>query len=267
MPNFHIEEALLREPNLWVPGKKPVGNVEIDWSNDHANNLQHFFMYQGWRRVVDFGPGKPGSYGAYGSHTNVGTVYGSGDNFGSTDTSYDRVYVNDTILPITSSSKISFLFHFYVNRQSNIQYIANVYISSSVRIDIRVESTGGSPANTLGFFVLMGSGFTFETYLTANAISANGSFVTAVLAADIAAKRGEITALIDGKLYSSGNTGTGANSTSITGTYFTSRYDRALSQDQTFDGIMLTRAHWNRKIESNERSAIVKDPYQLLIPA
>jgi hypothetical protein len=39
-PNLIVEEALLREPNLWTPGKKPVGNVKIDWSNP-LTNLMH----------------------------------------------------------------------------------------------------------------------------------------------------------------------------------------------------------------------------------
>jgi hypothetical protein len=39
MARVHIEETLLREPNLWVPGKKPVGNVKIDWSHPLARDL------------------------------------------------------------------------------------------------------------------------------------------------------------------------------------------------------------------------------------
>ena len=39
MPSYPVEEALLREPNLWVPGKKPVGSVKIDWSNELAPRL------------------------------------------------------------------------------------------------------------------------------------------------------------------------------------------------------------------------------------
>jgi hypothetical protein len=36
---YPIEAALLREPNLWVPGKKPVGNVKIDKYHGFAPRL------------------------------------------------------------------------------------------------------------------------------------------------------------------------------------------------------------------------------------
>jgi hypothetical protein len=35
-----IDEKLLREPNLLTPGKKPVGNVEIDWDQPLAKGLR-----------------------------------------------------------------------------------------------------------------------------------------------------------------------------------------------------------------------------------
>ena len=31
-----VDEVMLREPNLLIPGKKPVGNVKIDWSHSLA---------------------------------------------------------------------------------------------------------------------------------------------------------------------------------------------------------------------------------------
>ena len=39
-----VDEVMLREPNLLVPGKKPVGNVKIDWSNPLADKLVSFVM-------------------------------------------------------------------------------------------------------------------------------------------------------------------------------------------------------------------------------
>jgi hypothetical protein len=34
-----VEKSQLREPNLLIPGKKPVGPVQIDWSNDMTSKL------------------------------------------------------------------------------------------------------------------------------------------------------------------------------------------------------------------------------------
>ena len=39
MTQLSVEETLLREPNLWIPGKKPVGNVKIDWSHPFTKDL------------------------------------------------------------------------------------------------------------------------------------------------------------------------------------------------------------------------------------
>jgi len=42
MARFPIDNALLREPNLWVPGKKPVGNVKIDWGHPLADGIEMY---------------------------------------------------------------------------------------------------------------------------------------------------------------------------------------------------------------------------------
>jgi len=39
MGQYYVDEAGLREPNLLVPGKKPVGSVKIDWSHPLTEGL------------------------------------------------------------------------------------------------------------------------------------------------------------------------------------------------------------------------------------
>ena len=39
-----VDEVMLREPNLLVPGKKPVGPVKIDWSHSLSNGLKSFIV-------------------------------------------------------------------------------------------------------------------------------------------------------------------------------------------------------------------------------
>jgi hypothetical protein len=43
-PNLIVEETSLREPNLWTPGKKPVGKVKIDWTNSLTNGLEEISL-------------------------------------------------------------------------------------------------------------------------------------------------------------------------------------------------------------------------------
>ena len=42
---FYVEKRQLREPNLWVPGKKPVGAVKIDWGNPITEGLQRCYLF------------------------------------------------------------------------------------------------------------------------------------------------------------------------------------------------------------------------------
>ena len=37
---YPVEEVLLREPNLWMPHKKPVGSVKLDWNNPFTKDLE-----------------------------------------------------------------------------------------------------------------------------------------------------------------------------------------------------------------------------------
>ena len=40
-----VDEVMLREPNLLIPGKKPVGMPKIDWSHPLSNKLK-FYLWQ-----------------------------------------------------------------------------------------------------------------------------------------------------------------------------------------------------------------------------
>ena len=45
MANYPVEETLLREPNLWVPRKKPVGRVKIDWTHPLTRGLAFYMLH------------------------------------------------------------------------------------------------------------------------------------------------------------------------------------------------------------------------------
>ena len=44
MANLAIEDSLLREPNLWIPNKRPVGPVKIDWEHPLTEGLLVAFV-------------------------------------------------------------------------------------------------------------------------------------------------------------------------------------------------------------------------------
>ena len=47
MSQLIVDEVMLREPNLLVPGKKPVGMVKIDWSHPLTRGLRTAILYDG----------------------------------------------------------------------------------------------------------------------------------------------------------------------------------------------------------------------------
>ena len=55
-----VDEVMLREPNLLVPGKKPVGPVKIDWSHPSANGLVGCYLLNS-TAVVNLAKGKVGN--------------------------------------------------------------------------------------------------------------------------------------------------------------------------------------------------------------
>jgi len=48
-----LPDKLVREPNLLIPGRKPTGPVEIDWSHPLTNGLRTCHIFQSTRDLVD----------------------------------------------------------------------------------------------------------------------------------------------------------------------------------------------------------------------
>ena len=51
MAQLIAEESLLREPNLWVPGKKPIGRVKIDRAHPKAGGIHDCMIFQ--NNIID----------------------------------------------------------------------------------------------------------------------------------------------------------------------------------------------------------------------
>ena len=43
---LYIDRALYREPNLWTPGKKPIGPVKIDWDHPLTTGLRFATLFE-----------------------------------------------------------------------------------------------------------------------------------------------------------------------------------------------------------------------------
>ena len=76
MPKYPVEEALLREPNLWVPGKRFLGAVKLD----ERANAESFFLFNRPGVPRDIAHGKNASAISSGySYDHRGIVCPGGD--------------------------------------------------------------------------------------------------------------------------------------------------------------------------------------------
>ena len=92
-----VDELLLREPNLWVPGKKPVGNVKIDHSHPMAKDLLTFQIpsekYN--RELVSNKQSVLHTNGSYGVDATDPYLESTSDTTGGSYTSFDKPVIPD----------------------------------------------------------------------------------------------------------------------------------------------------------------------------
>ena len=106
MAKVIVEEALLREPNLWVPHKKPVGKVRVDYANSISDGLVAFTLLESLT---------PWIYGmerfAFGHNlaTEVITQHGRGVATGQGDLAYVSLGPCNDLFPDNDKSTIVFI--------------------------------------------------------------------------------------------------------------------------------------------------------------
>ena len=122
MPNIpNPQSEFLREPNLLIPGKKPVGSVKIDWENPITRGLIGWYIFNeiGSQSIVNIA--RPGvATGTRGGtttwHTNAnGPIL----DFGGWNTNAQVDCGTGLNSAITSGSGFSCLFDTYLNSETN----------------------------------------------------------------------------------------------------------------------------------------------------
>jgi hypothetical protein len=259
-PPFHItsfdkplitEEALLREPNLWVPDRKPVGQVKIDWNHPLGANVIHAFLLRGLSAVDLFTKERL-------SKTGTPTFEANSIVFDTTNPDYFA----------SSSTKFDF-------PDDEGTLIAKVRCDSSAGFRGVFSDKGSSVWNTTeGIAFYVGTSGPNRLYVVMNGTSlyrvgdtalTQGAVHTIATTFD---PTNEIQIYIDGVadtfLASAGTYSTytkSASSTITIGSY----YDRAV--DRSFTGLIEYAYAFDRSLTSSEIQSLTDDPYQFLIPA
>ena len=270
MAQLPVEEALLREPNLWSPQKKPVGPVRVDWSlhvtselvvcsylekQTYVGNITNFAdhnnpaVISGTATTVN-----PYGFDAKGSYA---TIHPSGRTFGLDDIKYtkdDVVAPTDDITVISSMAPLSSF-----NGWSNQHGFFHLGVGSD---SVRLSYT--STTNLQGTYIDSSPVAGHDINLTIPTIGLE-VFATASLR-----KKGnelQIFYLDDNNAFlSSGVTtgGSGDMRDDGNGNHMSPHNAAEPNKGHEYWRYLFV---WKRSLSDSEIISIMRDPYQFLIPA
>lgn len=254
---YNPNSEFLREPNLLMPGKKPVGAVKINWEHTLTGGLEDYWIFDGRQGdiVKNLGLDDGADLSIVGSdwqfmaerlYTDVGNVHPAGGGNMSLQPGHGGI----THLPYVGYYPGSF--KSYGNVYTVIEFV------STGNGDANVSGPGGA-SHTTGYFLngkyhAAGGSFKIFTYTTNTgwgryetvAVSRNGT---------------------SGSLYRDGILLDTVNGFTEGAEY--QCYQHGLNQaeswmtrqGQSYCGI------WKRELSADEIASVTSDPYQFLIPA
>lgn len=251
IPNPQSE--LLREPNLLVPGKKPVGNVKVDWDHPLADNLYSSCL-------LGPGPRDLVNHNRVIEHAVAGN-YGAGVEGG------EKVGYSTS----TGSTVVGFhLDNFAANPDAHT-FITKLYLGK-LDTDLRLFEVGEfAPLfwlDQLGDGTMRLGSHTGGTTYSAAVITSVGWYTAACTFSWPAGSpdQWDIRLYLDGKEVA--NDIDGENKTGVTNGIL-NRADQ--EQGALFENKDSLCAYWhywqNRALTAGQIREVTSDPYQFLIPA
>jgi len=247
MAILYLEDALLREPNLWVPGKKPVGAVKIDWEHPLSRGLTGVLLASyGMKNLVDNG---------------TITFLPSFEGLGTSQYGQHLTFLNSYAdLPSSIRDKII--------DTGMMSIFARQRLTNTISADQRIASCWGGGGDAQ--FILWndagggGDGYAFI-------INNGGARVGESVASSVLNKWQNVCGTYDKvnlKIYVEGKE---KASTAYTTSLFASSAEYGLARINStvnaYDGDMACVFFWDRGLSAPEVSSLEADPYQILMPA
>jgi hypothetical protein len=260
-----VEKSQLREPNLLIPGKKPIGPVKIDWSNPIAQGLVVFSIFNERKWT--------GSLLNLADGTNPGVISGTAAAVNPYTESFFGVRLK---FHPSGNTGIDELFYEKDNVIANTDDVT--MISKGV-----VESNSGDQAS-FGWRGLGGDSFrliqsdnsTFTAaYIDSSPVAQHSASITTATVSDgstvttCGRKKGNLLRafhrLEDGKINTSSDTtgGSGNMRDDGNGNHITPSNAVNTKGNNAFYYF----AAWNRALSDAEVTSVMLDPYQFLVPA
>jgi hypothetical protein len=248
MANVLIDNVLLREPNLAVPTKKPVGNVEIDWEHPLTEGLEFTTLCRG---IYD---------GSVDNNSQVIAVGGTpeqergGIAFNSSSSEYIRFEDGN----ITQSYPITFFAVVYI--PATFTSCRAISFADASNPDYYFQLTTTSSSNDVAYSHRGGSASS-SVFISRGGVVKGGAIN--VIAGVSAASN-------DHKVYLNGElVGTNTNTQNV----FDKTMDRLTvgaildSTPSYGNGTVHCATVFNKALSPGEVANISRDPYQILIPA
>lgn len=262
--DYSVDRTLMREPRLWVPGKKPASNVQVDRIHPLASGLKFCVSHGAQNMPPDLVTGVVPDFDASfipravpNPYTGNISMYSSGSNlFYDHQGAWDSLHKDITIFTIVVLG-VAARFHCLVSK--GLGNCAN-----NSEFDFYADN-GASGSISLFLNRADGSQYNIHTPNSAPGLSINTPYAIAVSAdTDLDATNYEW--MINGVSYSDS-----LSSGSSTGSPASTTYPIRLGQrdDSTPDlyGWQDIICVWNRRLSIEEMHSMTQDPYQFLIPA
>ena len=255
MADLIVDEVMLREPNLLVPGKKPVGSVKIDWTHSLTRGLVGAWVLSDWSQLTDLTGNNNGSETGTGSAITVGHDI-HGKYLRNNNTSSTR-RIDLGSIPSTNPLSCN------VNNETSVYVFSYINVSASNSFPRWIDkSSGGSAANGWAFYIDNGAPATTLSIGGINFVKGTVSS-SGLFGAGVSASSGDPRFFIDGLLVSTDNRSFTLPTTTTNAALLNWNH----STDREYEDPVYCIYVWDRKISDIEQLSIHRDMYQFLIPA
>jgi len=247
-----VDEAALREPNLLVPGKKPVGNVRIDWSHPLTTGLKNYFWIDGKDTIVDLVNGVP-SWTKVGTLLHTPTIYGMSLN---SQNAAGRIHTQSNIPNMDDSTYSLFAIFIpdYVATSLSLVYASSY--DAETRIQIGASATGYIEYSTRG---------TINPYITVSDVNTY-TLGQKYSVMGISNGRSDHKLYVDNGATAVDSSPVTRSTTSGADTVCLNGLERS-GTDFSGSGRLIHACMYTKALNAEERQSLMSDPYQFLIPA
>ncbi len=241
-------------PELLIPGRKPIGAVEIDWSHPLTAGLKNFYLIKD-ENDKNLLNGQSCTYFQGGD----GWTFGPSDgqwaglcNAAGTDFNYIETH-DDTFAEGGNNYTYLVQGRFDNDSTANIDILPASFGEYGARIQIQHTGANGSPHSVQHFHYNGAANSGSDVVLT-------GSESNTVQCIAALSKNGSMAVAANGTFFLE-------HTTSAVPAAVPSNPDRMFDTwGYSMDGALFLVAKWNRGLSESEAREITRDPYQIIIP-